>query len=106
MGVPQGTILGPILFITYINSLLSLDIGGQISSYADDTVLLFSDNTWEETKLRAKQGFNIVKNWLESFKLSLNLQKTDIGFSQINVSRPNFDSSYFFKKKKSVNMLT
>ena len=54
--------------------------------------MLFSDNTWEETKLRAKQGFNIVKNWLKSFKLFLSLEKTNyITFSPINVSRPNFD---------------
>lgn len=90
-GVPQGTVLGPILFITYINSLLSLDINGSIISYADDTALIFTGNNWEEVKDKMINGLNVTKLWLESFKLSLNLTKTKyIAFSLTNASRPNF----------------
>lgn len=91
IGVPQGTILGPILFITYINGLLNLNINGKIISYADDTVLVFTGETWEDTKEAVSRGFGTVKQWLDSFKLSLNISKTNyIAFSLTNMNRPNF----------------
>lgn len=93
MGVPQGTVLGPILFIAYINSLLKLDMGGIALSYADDTVLVFNGDTWNEVRNKLVQGFDIVTNWLYTYKLSLNLSKTNyVAFSLTEVNRPTFSS--------------
>ena len=94
MGVPQGTVLGPLLFITYINPLLKeINIDGSIISYADDTALVFSDGTWEGVKNKAEKGMKIVKRWFDSFLLSLNLKKTNyIAFSLTAKSRPTFNT--------------
>ena len=59
--------------------------------YANDTALVFSGCSWEEVREIAVRGFKKVKNWLETFKLSLNETKTNyIAFSITNTNRPTF----------------
>lgn len=88
-GVPQGSILGPTLFLVYINDLASLQLtNGHIICYADDTCLLFFANTWEAVQDAAQNGFDLMNTWLKSNLLTLNLDKTKcISFSMRNIPR-------------------
>lgn len=76
-GVPQGSVLGPTLFLIYINELGVLTLPkGKVITFADDTALLFTADTWSEVFMCAQSGFNIVTNWLRDNVLTLNAEKT------------------------------
>lgn len=76
-GVPQGSILGPTLFLCYINDMCSLNIENcRISAYADDTALTFHSECWHDLLHIAQNGFNTISHWLSSNYLTLNEDKT------------------------------
>lgn len=76
MGVPQGSVLGPLLFTLYTNDLPSVCGEVDMQMYADDTVVYVhgSDATSVANKLTNVMG-NIL-NWLSSASLTLNVNKT------------------------------
>lgn len=94
-GVPQGSILGPTLFLVFINDLCKLELqNGFITSYADDTAITFSANSWTELQSVTQIGFNYVYNWLLSHSLTLNTSKTKlITFSLRSNSQPTIPIS-------------
>ena len=75
-GVPQGSILGLLLFLVYMNKLPTAIENSEVSLDADDTVLYcFAKGPCElESKLNA--GLYNVAMWLKANKLTLNLSKT------------------------------
>lgn len=75
-GVPQGTILGPLLFILYINDVLKEVPPESIISYADDTAIIASGNDWTEVQVTMNNFLLVIAEWLAVNKLSLNVDKT------------------------------
>ncbi len=75
IGVPQGSILGPLLYLIYVN-----DIGnscrGNILSFADDTTLYTSHSKLAELYANANRQTNDLYQWFCSNRLSLNPNKT------------------------------
>jgi len=74
-GVPQGSILGPILFTIYVNDLANAT-KENILSFADDTTLYLSDSNIETLYRRGNDEINKLFIWLCANRLSLNITKT------------------------------
>ena len=76
-GVPQGSVLGPLLFILYINDL-PLAVGlSSVMLYADDTVIFTAASSIDQLQLNLSLDLNNVSSWLTANGLFLNPTKTE-----------------------------
>lgn len=77
-GVPQGSVLGPILFLVYINDLYHLNTSGKFTLFADDTTILWHSKTVNDLNDKILGDINIFKSWCDSNLLSFNVSKTNV----------------------------
>ena len=91
-GVPQGSILGPLLFSLYINDLPSVCSDVDCLMYADDTVLFVHGRSKDVVAAKLTQAMTRVTTWLQESCLQLNVSKTlGMFFSKANSVSDNPD---------------
>ena len=91
-GVPQGSILGPVLFLIYVNDIVNCSSILKFVLFADDTNLYHSDSCWHRLVATLNSELCELSNWLKSNKLSLNIKKCNyILFGHRKIPSSNSD---------------
>lgn len=75
-GVPQGSILGPLLFLVYINDIACSVPKLNVILYADDTNLFFAHRKLDTAMSVLNEQLRFLEDWLNANRLSVNTKKT------------------------------
>lgn len=76
-GVPQGTVLGPLLFIIYINDIVKTLKYGTCNLFADDMILYVNSDDADEIEYKINMDLKEISKWLKQNSLKLNVNKTN-----------------------------
>lgn len=89
-GVPQGSVLGPLLFLIYINDL-PVNISSRIRLFADDCIIYRSISSFND-HLALQNDLNLISNWCAAWQMTLNSNKCKV----VSFSRKRVNSEFVY----------
>ena len=98
--VPQGSILGPLLFLIYINNLSSASKALDFILFADDTNIFFSHSNLESLSLIVNSELNRLTDWFRANKLSVNIKKSNFVIFRPRQKRQTLDIKVYLSSQE------
>ena len=93
--MPQGSVLGPLLFLVYINDITE-NIDSHIKLFADDTSLFITiDSNEQEQTSQLNKDLSQISKWAETWLVSFNPTKTTSLY--VTLKKPNDHPPLFFR---------
>ena len=78
IGIPQGGVLGPDLFLIFINDIAQSVSKGTCNIFADDVIIYCTDPSLKEIEDNLQSCINSINNWYTENRLQINVSKTNI----------------------------
>lgn len=103
IGVPQGSVLGPILFLIFINSVFCQEFKGTITAFADDMAFSYTSSSKLNLLVDINHDLHILKNWFSVHRLQIS-NKTKLMYFNL-MGGPSNDIDIVFHGSDCCNFL-
>ena len=105
--VPQGSVLGPLLFLLYINDLgFSPDLPSKPKIYADDTNVFVHGKSIAELQIKSQFTLDRVSQWVSANRLTINIEKTHFMIFSPSFSSDDLSQFSLFLNSKAINRVS